>query len=701
MNDILKRDVTFLRGVGERKAATLKKELEVETWGDLLYYFPYRHVDRTRIYTTNELIDGMPYVQLQGEIIGFVEEGRGAKKRLKAYFKDAAGVIELVWFNGASYILRSLKVNTPYTIFGKPNKFGDTFSIPHPEVEPAKGPLSSVGKLYPMYSATERMKRSGLNSRNISELQKYILMEVHGKLEETLPQYIVEGYQMLSIEEALSMIHFPTSPRMLQRAQARLKMEELFYLTLRMQYLHRERKEETVGLVVTPKADGHLTKFKREGLKFQLTGAQERVVGELLADMASGQQMNRLVQGDVGSGKTVVALLSMLAAMDSGYQVCMMAPTEILAQQHFKSISNMLASQKDIRVALLTGSMKQKERKPLLEALSNGEIDILVGTHILTQEYVQFHNLGLAVIDEQHRFGVYQRSVLWEKSRHLNPHILIMSATPIPRTLAMTLYGDLDVSIIDELPPGRTPIITKHAYTHQMADVNQFIFQQLSEGRQCYIVFPLIEESEKVDLMSLEEGYEQFKHAFPAHKVGMVHGKLKPEVKEEEMRKFASGETNILVATTVIEVGVDVPNATVMIITSAERFGLSQLHQLRGRVGRGSHQSYCILVSGDSIGETSLQRIQIMCQSTDGFYLAEQDLKIRGHGDMEGTRQSGVGLDLRIADLSEDGRYVQFCSNLVGHILKEDPELRLDKNRLLRLRLDKMLVNEKDWGLIS
>lgn len=701
MNDILKRDITYLKGVGERKAGILKKDIEVETWGDLLYRFPYRHVDRTKIYRSDELIDGMPYVQLQGVIIGFVEEGKGAKRRLKAYFQDVAGVIELVWFNSISYMLRTLKVNTSYTVFGKPTKFGSTFSIAHPEVEPANGPMSSVGLLYPMYYTTERMKRSGLGSRAISDLQKNILMEVMDTLEETIPNYIVEGYQMLSLGEALAMIHFPTSPRMLQRAQARLKMEELFYLTLRMQYVHRQRKEESTGIVLSSKVGGQLETFRREGLRFKLTKAQERVVGEILADMASGHQMNRLVQGDVGSGKTVVSLLAMLQAIDNGLQVCMMAPTEILAQQHYFSISKMLAGQGSVRVALLTGSMKAKERRPILEALESGEIDILVGTHILIQDYVVFKDLGLAVIDEQHRFGVYQRSVLWEKSRHLSPHILVMSATPIPRTLAMTMYGDLDVSIIDELPPGRSPIITKHAYQHQMVEVNQFILEQLMAGRQCYIVFPLIEESEKMDLMSLEEGYEQYKAAFPAHKVGMVHGKLRPDVKELEMQRFASGETHILVATTVIEVGVDVPNATVMVITSAERFGLSQLHQLRGRVGRGQHQSYCVLVSGDSIGETSLQRINIMCSSTDGFYLAEQDLKMRGHGDIEGTMQSGEGLSLRIADLSEDGRYVQFCNNLVEHILKEDPELQMEKNQLLRVRLDKMLENDKDWGLIS
>ncbi|MDO5017194.1 MAG: ATP-dependent DNA helicase RecG [Porphyromonas sp.] len=701
MNEILKRNIIYLKGVGEQKAKVLKKELEVESWGDLLYRFPYRHIDRTRIYKVNELLEDMPYVQLQGEIMGFVEEGAGRKKRLKAYFKDSTGVMELVWFNGGSYILRTLKTKTPYTIFGKPSKYGNVYTIAHPEVEPANSPMSSVGRLYPMYYTSERMKRSYLHSKAISELQKTILKEVRGQVAETLPDYIVRQYDMLPLEMALEMIHFPTDARMLQRAQARLKMEELFYLTLRMKYLHQMRKDVSEGLRIKIQGTDYRL-FRSQGLKFQLTKAQERVVGEILGDMSSGHQMNRLVQGDVGSGKTVVALLSMLAVIDSGYQVCMMAPTEILAQQHYQTLSKMLATVlPHIRVALLTGSMKARERRAVLEPLSRGEIDILVGTHILIQDYVVFDNLGLAVIDEQHRFGVFQRSVLWEKSRHLSPHILIMSATPIPRTLAMTLYGDLDVSVIDELPPGRTPIITRHAYNRQMAEVNAFIWSQLNEGRQCYIVYPLIEENEKIDLMSLEQGFEDIRLAFPSRQVGMVHGKLKADVKEAEMDKFAKGETDILVATTVIEVGVDVPNATVMVITGAERFGLSQLHQLRGRVGRGGHQSYCILVSDDAIGDTSLKRINIMCQSTDGFYLAEEDLKMRGHGDFEGTQQSGVGIALRIADLSEDGRYVQFCNNLVEFILKEDPQLQLPKNGLLRVRLDRMLVNEKDWGLIS
>lgn len=700
MNDILKRDILYLKGVGEHRASILAKEMEVKTWGDLLYRFPYRHVDRTKVYTISELLDDMPYVQLVGEIVGFVEEGTRGRKRLKAYFKDATGVIDLVWFKSTSYMLRTLKLHTQYVIFGKPSRYGTTFSIAHPEIELANSPMSSVGRLYPMYYSSERMRRAGLTSRAVGDLQKIILSEVRGKLEDTLPEYIVGNYQMLSLGESLEMIHFPTDARMLQRAQARLKMEELFFLSLRQSYIHKQRKEVSTGFVFESEGKAYWG-FRNNGLKFKLTGAQERVVGEICADMSSGRQMNRLVQGDVGSGKTVVALLSMLVAIDSGYQVCMMAPTEILAQQHYESLSRMLSDVEGLKVALLTGSTRAKERRAILTELERGEIDILVGTHILIQDYVVFHNLGLAVIDEQHRFGVGQRSVLWEKSRDITPHVLIMSATPIPRTLAMTVYGDLDISVIDELPPGRTPIVTSHAYNHQLSEVYGFIKQQLDEGRQCYVVYPLIEESEKSDMMSLEEGYHEFSDAFLAHKVGMVHGKLKPEVKEEEMRKFASGETSILVATTVIEVGVDVPNATVMVITSADRFGLSQLHQLRGRVGRGGHQSYCILMSDDAIGQTSLRRINILCQSTDGFYLAEQDLKMRGAGDLEGTQQSGVGSSLKIASLSEDGRYVQFCNNLVEHIFTEDPELELPKNAKLKERLTGMLENEKDWALIS
>lgn len=697
--DILDREITYLKGVGERRAKLLAKEAEIRTWRDLLYYFPYKHIDRTRIYRINELRVGMPYVQLQGKLLGFVEEGSRYKKRLKGYFEDQTGTIELVWFNSVQYILRSVKVGEIYTIFGKPSLFNGVFSIAHPEMELANASKRSSGGLYPMYNTSERMKKSSLNSKAISELMSNLLQEVKGYLPEVLPSYIVQEYKMLSHAEALEMIHFPHDTTLLERAKARLKMEEVFFFALKMRYLHARRKQETKGFIYQSVGE-RFNSFYTHGLAFDLTNAQKRVVKEIHTDMQSGFQMNRLLQGDVGSGKTIVAVLSMLLALDNGFQACLMAPTEILAQQHYQSLTTML-SDHQVTVGLLTGSMKARDRKLVLEDLVNGTIDILVGTHILIQDYVQFQNLGLAVIDEQHRFGVYQRSVLWEKSRGLNPHILIMSATPIPRTLAMTMYGDLDVSIIDELPPGRTPIVTTHAREADRNTVNHFIYQQLSQGRQVYIVFPLIEESEKLDFQSLEEGFEDIVAAFPAHKVGMVHGRMKPEDKEEEMQKFVSGETSILVATTVIEVGVNVPNATVMVINSAERFGLSQLHQLRGRVGRGSDQSYCVLMSANKISSTSERRINIMCDSTDGFYIAEEDLKLRGHGDLEGTAQSGTGMSMKIADLAQDSRMVHFCSNLIEHILADDPELRSSKNILLRQRLQADMKDEKDWGLIS
>lgn len=697
---ILETDIKYLKGVGEQRAKTLRKELGVETWGDLLYYFPYRHVDRTRIYQTTELMEDMPHVQLRGVIVGFREEGQKYKRRLIARFRDERGEIELVWFNRINYFLSEYKVNTPYIVFGKPTRFGRSYSIIHPEVEEVGARNSSVGILYPMYNTSERMKRGRLSSREISVIIRNLLELLKGNLEETLPQYIVDQYQMLPLYDALEQMHFPKSADLLRRASMRLKMEELFYLRLRMRYLHARRMENSEGYMLGSVGE-KFNLLYHKGLDFDLTGAQKRVMKEIRSDVASGHQMNRLLQGDVGSGKTIVALLSMLLALDNGFQACIMAPTEILATQHLATIRNYLRIQPEIRVELLTGSMTQKERRPILEGLASGEVDILVGTHILIQDYVQFHNLALAVIDEQQRFGVYQRSLLWEKSRGLNPHILIMSATPIPRTLAMTLYGDLDVSVIDELPPGRTPIITQHAYEYQRNQVLAFIYQQLNLGRQIYVVYPLIEESEKMDIESLEEGFEEMKASFPNHRVGMVHGKLKAEEKDAQMEAFVKGETNILVATTVIEVGVNVPNATVMLINNAERFGLSQLHQLRGRVGRGGEQSYCILMTSDSLSEYSFQRIKVMCSTTDGFVIAEEDLKLRGHGDIEGTQQSGVGEYLKVADLGKDSRLVQFVANLVDFVLNGDPYLQKEEHHVLRERLRVMLKDEKDWGVIS
>lgn len=697
--DILDRDITYLKGVGERRAKELRQELEVTTWRDLLYYFPYRHIDRTQVYKVRQLRPGMGEVQLQGVIRGYVEEGSGRKRRLRGYFCDETGEMELVWFNSLQFVLQNYKVGIPYTIFGKPTWFANSWSMTHPDVEAVGSPRSNVGLLYPMYNTSEKMKRAGLTTRTLAELQRHLLKALPSTLPETLPEAIVQQCGMLSHDAALRAIHFPRSQEELQRAVMRLKMEEIFFIALRMRLLHNLRKRSTGGFHF-PRVGGAFNTFYKEHLPFDLTGAQKRVVKEIHADMQSGHQMNRLLQGDVGSGKTVVALLAMLLAVDNGYQACMMAPTEILAQQHCQSLSEMLEGQ-GVRVALLIGSMGTKARRQVIEQLASGEIDILVGTHILIEEYVQFKQLGLAVIDEQHRFGVYQRSVLWEKSRGMHPHILIMSATPIPRTLAMTMYGDLDVSILDELPPGRTPIITSHAYEQQRTEVYRFMHQQIMEGRQVYVVYPLIEENQKLDIESLTEGYQDLSAAFPAQKVGIVHGQQKSELKDSEMARFVSGETDILVATTVIEVGVNVPNATVMVINNAERFGLSQLHQLRGRVGRGSQQSYCILVTSDSISETSRRRIEVMCQSTDGFYIAEEDLKLRGFGEIDGTAQTGSGVSLKIADLAQDTEVVQFCGNLVDQILQQDPTLSHPQHALLRQRMVEELKDEKDWSLIS
>lgn len=699
MSSRLNADVMYIPGIGERKAQVLASELGIRSYDDLIRYYPYKHIDRTRIYHTNELRSEMPYVQLQGIIISMKEEGSGRKKRLKALFADKYGTIELVWFNSVAYMQKTLKTHTMYTIFGKPTFFNGSYSISHPEIESADAPNSSVGILYPMYTVTERMKKANITSKDMSNFIRHVFQSLKGHIMETLPDYVVGHYHMLSREDAMYSMHFPSNAVMLERATLRLKMEELFYIRLRMRWFHHKRQEESGGYVLEDVGERFLQLY-HEGLTFDLTDAQKRVLREIREDTKSGHQMNRLLQGDVGSGKTIVALLSMLLAVDNGMQASIMAPTEILAQQHYASIKSLLSGQ-ETTCALLTGSMKQKEKKEILRALEAGEIDILIGTHILIEEYVKFKKLSMVVIDEQHRFGVYQRSVLWQKADDTNPHILVMSATPIPRTLAMTMYGDLDVSVLDELPPGRTPIETRHFIEQREGEVFLFMHEQIRQGRQCYVVFPMIEERDGVDILSLEAGYEDFKAAFPYVQVGMVHGKMKPEDKEAEMQKFVRGASKILVATTVIEVGVNVPNATVMVIKNADRFGLSQLHQLRGRVGRGSDQSYCILMTGDSISENSMRRIQTMCDSTDGFYIAEQDLKLRGQGDLDGTAQSGTGSLLKLADLSKDTRLVIFVSRLVDYILDEDPTLSSFKNEVIKRELDKLLSVNIDWSQIS
>ena len=696
---ILKTPVKFLKGVGERRALLLEKELGISTIGELIEYYPFRYNDRTKIYKISELNSEMSYVQVQGVIQAVEAEGTKYKRRLKAYLRDDTGVIELVWFNSVDYHKNRLHSGERYTVYGKPNLFGGMFSITHPEMESPDTDRSAVGMFFPVYHTSERMKKQHLGSREISDIVRTALEKARGAVPETLPAYMVEKYDMLPREEAIRAMHFPADARELERAKLRLKTEELLYLRLKMRVMHDRRQSSSPGFRFD-RVGEHFNKLYHEALPFELTNAQKKVLREIHADLQSGHQMNRLLQGDVGSGKTAVAVLCMLLAIDNSMQACIMAPTEILARQHYLSISKMLEGQ-SLSIALLTGSMTKKEKSAIAERLESGEIDLLVGTHIIIQDYVKFRSLGLAVIDEQHRFGVYQRSVLWDKNAHLSPHILIMSATPIPRTLALTMYGDLDVSILDELPPGRTPISTIHAYEKDRSEVHFFILSELQKGHQAYIVYPLIEESERLDYRSVEEGFELVSQAFPAHRVGMVHGKLSADEKERVMDSFEKGETHILVATTVIEVGVNVPNASVMLIESSERFGLSQLHQLRGRVGRGAARSYCILMTGNKVSETSLKRIQTMCESTDGFFIAEQDLKLRGYGDMEGTAQSGEGLGLKLASLSDDAQIVHFVVHLTDQILSEDPWLSLPKNAILRNCLSEMMVGEKDWIQIS
>lgn len=696
---LLNTPIKYLKGVGDRRALILEKDADIHTFGDLIEYFPFRYNDRTKVYKISELNPEMSYIQVQGVIRSIEAEGTKYKRRLKAYLQDDTGIIELVWFNSVDYHKNRIHPGERYTIYGKPTQFGGIFSITHPEMEPMDASKSVVGGFYPVYHTSEKMKKQHLGSREISDLVRSILERAGGAIPEVLPKYVIQKYDMLSRAEAIRAMHFPSDARELERAKLRLKTDELFYLRLKMRMMHAQRLSENIG-VRFDRVGEHFNTLYHHGLPFELTDAQKRVLREIHSDVQSGHQMNRLLQGDVGSGKTAVALLSMLLAVDNGMQACIMAPTEILAQQHYASISELLSGQ-NINVALLTGSMTKKEKTEVTTRLKEGKIDILVGTHIIIQDYVEFHNLGLAVIDEQHRFGVYQRSVLWDKNTHIAPHILIMSATPIPRTLALTMYGDLDVSILDELPPGRTPISTMHAYERDRSEVHFFILSELQKGHQAYVVFPLIDESEHLDYRSVEEGFAQITQAFPAHKVGMVHGKLSADEKEREMGLFVKGETHILVATTVIEVGVNVPNASVMLIESAERFGLSQLHQLRGRVGRGAAQSYCILMTNDKATQNSLKRIQIMCESTDGFFIAEQDLKLRGYGDMEGTAQSGEGMGLKLASLSEDSKIVHFVVHLTDKILLDDPGLSHPENEVIRKHLSAVMYGEKDWIQIS
>ena len=700
MTSILSQDIKYLTGVGPKRKEILEKELQISTWGDLLEYYPYKYVDRSRIYRIGELRGDLPFVQLKGKILSFEEFAMGAhRKRVVAHFSDGTGVVDLVWFRGAQYVYKTYKVNEEYIVFGRPSIYGGRYQFAHPDIDKvADVQLSEMG-MQPYYMTTERMKKMGLTSRSLEKLTKTLVEKLSEQtISETLPPYIIGPLHLISRTEALHKIHYPKSLEDVQRAQVRLKFEELFYVQLNiLRYAHDQRRKYR-GYVFT-QVGSLFHFFYHNNLPFELTNAQKRVMHEIRNDMATRQQMNRLVQGDVGSGKTLVALMSMLIAIGNGFQACMMAPTEILAEQHFATIRKFLR-QMPVRIELLTGIVKGKKREEILNGLLTGEVQILVGTHAVIEDNVQFSRLGLAVVDEQHRFGVAQRAKLWGKSQQ-PPHILVMTATPIPRTLAMTIYGDLDVSVIDELPPGRKPIQTIHKYDNQLTSLYQGIRQQIRQGRQVYIVFPLITESEKIDLKNLEAGYESLCSIFPDMKLSKVHGKMKPKEKDLEMQKFSKGETQILVATTVIEVGVDVPNASVMVILDAQRFGLSQLHQLRGRVGRGADQSYCILVTNHKLTQETRKRIDIMCQTNDGFQIAEADLKLRGPGDLEGTQQSGIAFDLKIADIARDGQLIQLARDEAQKIINDDPDCEKSQYSMLWNRLNELRKSNVNWAAIS
>ena len=693
------RDIKFLQGVGPQRAAILNKELNVYSLHDLLYYFPYKYVDRSRLYYIHEIDGNMPYIQLRGRILTFEALGEGRQRRLVAHFSDGTGVVDLVWFQGLKYVTGKYKAGEEYVVFGKPTVFNGRINIAHPDIDSAEELKLSAMGLQPYYNTTEKMKRANLNSHALERLMKNLFHALQREVfDETLSPTLIETYHLMSLTDALYNIHFPQTPELLRRAQYRLKFEKLLYVQLNILRYARERRNKFRGLVFDRVGEIFNTFYARN-LPFELTGAQKRVIKEMRRDMGSGRQMNRLLQGDVGSGKTLVALMTMLIALDNGYQTCMMAPTEILAAQHFETVRRFLEGM-DVRVELLTGNVKGKKREAILRGLLTGDVQILIGTHAVIEDTVSFSSLGLVVIDEQHRFGVAQRAKLWAKNT-CPPHVLVMTATPIPRTLAMTLYGDLDVSVIDELPPGRKPVKTIHQFDNRRPVLYGFIRQQIQAGRQVYIVYPLIKESEKMDIKNLEEGYMHITEAFPEYKVSKVHGQMRPAEKDEEMQRFLRNETQIMVATTVIEVGVNVPNASVMVIENAERFGLSQLHQLRGRVGRGADQSYCVLVTGYKLTEETRKRIEIMVQTNDGFEIAEADLKLRGPGDLEGTQQSGVAFDLKIADIARDGQLLQFVRGIAERLLDEDPEGIRPENEVVWRQLKELRRKNVNWAVIS
>jgi ATP-dependent DNA helicase RecG len=700
MSQLAEQEIKYLKGVGPKRAELLEKELGIHTCRNLLFFFPYKYIDRSRIYLIKEVDSNQAFIQLKGKITHFRIEGQRNKQRLVGVFTDGTGTIELVWFQGIQWVTRNYQPNIEYIVFGRPAVYNHRLSIAHPEIEISGNEEARLfSPLQPQYSTTEKLKNSFITSKTIHRMMGQVLTQIE-YLEETLPDYLIKNLKLTGLDEAIRNMHYPESSDKLQKSTYRLKFEELFYLQLNILLQKNKRKAFIKGLVFSKVGD-FLNNFYRTRLAFELTEAQKRVVREIRKDMGSGRQMNRLLQGDVGSGKTLVALMAMLIALDNGYQACFMAPTELLANQHFSTISRFLENM-GVSVLMLTGSTKKSERELLHEQLRSGELHILIGTHALLEDTVQFSNLGLVIIDEQHRFGVAQRARLWKKTEQF-PHVLVMTATPIPRTLAMTVYGDLDVSVIDELPPGRKPVQTIHYYESKRLVLHGFMRKQIALGRQIYIVYPLIRESEKLDYLALEEGYEAIVRAFPPpeYVVVCVHGQMKAEDKDKGMQYFVNGQAQIMVATTVIEVGVDIPNASVMVIENAERFGLSQLHQLRGRVGRGADQSYCVLMSSYKLSREGRKRLEIMVQTNDGFEIAETDLKLRGPGDIEGTQQSGIPFDLKIANLGQDGQLLQYARDIAVGVLDDDPQLLKPGNSLLRQQLTTLSRNVIDWSSIS
>ena len=717
----LSTPITYLPGIGPQRAKLLEAELGIKTWHDLLYTFPYKHIDRSRLYKIKELTTEMPFVQVLGQFLSFEEAGQGRKHRLTGHFWDGEMFLDVTWFHGIRFIKQSVKLRRDYILFGRPGVYGGRLSVIHPDLDKPESMTLSKMSMQPYYSTTERMKKSGMTSRSMENFTSALFGKLTWTLPETLPQYLIDRLHLMPLDKALRAAHYPTTADELASANMRLKFEELFFIQLVIMNYARKRQQERVGQRFTRVGEAFNT-FYHHYLPFPLTEAQKRVIREMHADMKSGHQMNRLLQGDVGSGKTLVALMVMLIAIDNGCQTCIMAPTEILAEQHLQTFRNFLKDM-PIRVELLTGNVKGKKRKAIEEGLLDGSVNILIGTHAVIEDNVQFHNLGLVIIDEQHRFGVAQRAKLWEKKTAPSPgeegglaseslpprgevggslpHVLVMTATPIPRTLAMTVYGDLDVSVIDELPPGRKPVRTMHIYDNQPEQLYRGVIREIEAGHQVYFVFPLVKESEKLDLKNVQDEFIHLKEIFPQYNIGMVHGKMKPSEKDAVMEKFVSGETQILVATTVIEVGVNVPNASVMIIQNAERFGLAQLHQLRGRVGRGAEQSYCILVSNFKLSAETRKRLHIMTETNDGFEIAEADLKLRGPGDLEGTQQSGIAFNLRLANLGRDGQLVQLARDTASFVLDADPDLRAKENALLRRHMEELKKEHRDWSQIS